>query len=266
MGERDDTEYLSGESKMNYPIKSTITGMEHDRIMKALYFAWLFAYITWGWSGRYVHLRGSHLTAWKVRRWPKGVGRQTHFKINTPKLFFHITNLQDRTRQGTMSPPTLEDLTESMSSLNTLTASARIDLLQTAGRDGVQTSRSLEVKPSNTRGGLGIFTTKKISAGEEVFRIDHPQLYVPSQLQGKICDYCLYSDESAVDKNSGHIWMSFKKHLALCNGCKKMWYCSKVNLFQLSFWNVSDTKSFRTANVKHGSNIISLNARAYRKK
>lgn len=122
----------------------------------------------------------------------------------------------------------MDELTIVMKSLNSLISSTRIGLLDRYGRDGVTASQHLEIKPSTAAGGLGLFTTKEILAGEEIFRIDEPQFYVSIQTKGAgSCDYCLYAPSSDMDK-SGRIWNSEGEGLKLCHGCRKVAYCSKV--------------------------------------
>lgn len=127
-----------------------------------------------------------------------------------------------------------------MEALNELTSPTRISILDEDARGNIITTRSLVIKPSNA-GGLGIFTSKKILAGEEIFRIDSPQFYVAVQEEEKdegkegekmvTCDWCLHSNLSAVDKD-GHIWTKPCVHpeMKLCGGCHQVAYCSKVCL------------------------------------
>lgn len=73
-----------------------------------------------------------------------------------------------------------------------------------------------------------MFAKKKIAAGEEVMRVNKPDFYVASQ---GVCDNCLQAEYSGVNKSGrfnryGDAGVKNK----LCEGCKKVGYCSKVSL------------------------------------
>lgn len=165
----------------------------------------------------------------------KGMSKTLGNLTSLPLPLLHQQPSTTLTYSSTMDND-MEDLMKGMDSLNSLTSSTRIVLLDTYGRAGVTTTRSLVIKPSNA-GGLGIFTTEKIFAGEEIFRIDNPQFYFSFQEEEEeesknvTCDFCLHSILSAVDKD-GHIWTEACLHpeMKRCRGCYQVAYCSKVCL------------------------------------
>lgn len=104
--------------------------------------------------------------------------------------------------------------------------------LQKTVQPGVQGSEHLEIRNSQEGSGRGMFTTRNISAGEEILRIPTPQFYFP---ENDVCDNCLHTNFSKVSKQGFFEGPSEKNKL--CVGCKNVAYCSKVSLFFTSLWS-----------------------------
>lgn len=88
----------------------------------------------------------------------------------------------------------------------------------------------LRILPSNIPGaGTGLFVTKDVGYGEEIFRSDPLVNCVNNEMQSLVCDYCYAYQESKV-LSSGRFRTTndSKLEIMACNGCRVCYYCSKV--------------------------------------
>lgn len=88
----------------------------------------------------------------------------------------------------------------------------------------------LQILPSKIPGaGVGLFVTKDIEDGEEIFRSDPLVNCVMDRMQSLVCDYCYDPRESAIHP-SGRFRTAedTKPDMKACGGCKVCYYCSKV--------------------------------------
>lgn len=88
----------------------------------------------------------------------------------------------------------------------------------------------LQILPSKIKGaGAGLFTTKDVDYGEEIFRSGPVINCVEDGKQNIVCDNCYAYRESKVHL-SGRFRAAEdpKLEMKACNGCKVCYYCSKV--------------------------------------
>jgi hypothetical protein len=118
------------------------------------------------------------------------------------------------TDSATSRAPFHEDQTLCIKLLNTITAATPLQIL-----------------PSKIAGaGAGLFTTKDVDYGEEIFRSDPVINCVMDGMQNLVCDNCYAYQESKVNL-SGRFRVAEdpKLEMKACGGCKVCYYCSKVN-------------------------------------
>ncbi|KAF3032562.1 hypothetical protein E8E12_002292 [Didymella heteroderae] len=88
----------------------------------------------------------------------------------------------------------------------------------------------LQILPSKITGaGSGLFVTKDVDYGEEIFRSDPVINCVADGMQNVVCDYC-YGNQRSKIHSSGRFRVAEdpKLEIKACNGCKVCYYCSKV--------------------------------------
>lgn len=88
----------------------------------------------------------------------------------------------------------------------------------------------LQILPSKITGaGSGLFVTKDVDYGEEIFR-SHPVINcVADGMQNVVCDYCYGSRRSKIHPSGRfRVTEDPKQEIKACNGCKVCYYCSKV--------------------------------------
>ena len=85
-------------------------------------------------------------------------------------------------------------------------------------------------KPASNNAGNGLFTSKGLSAGEEILRIDRPLVSVLDSPHLKdACSNCyVWVPENGVGQFGEEGGITTK--LKACQGCKVDRYCSKVGL------------------------------------
>jgi hypothetical protein len=88
----------------------------------------------------------------------------------------------------------------------------------------------LQILASKIAGaGAGLFTTKDVDYGEEIFRSGPVINCVMDGMQSLVCDNCYAYQESKVNL-SGRFRVAEdpKLEMKACSGCKVCYYCSKV--------------------------------------
>jgi hypothetical protein len=97
--------------------------------------------------------------------------------------------------------------------------------------ESVTAAVPLQILPSKIPGaGAGLFVTRDVDVGEEIFRSCPVVNCVDNKMQKLVCDYCYAYSESSIHP-SGRFLTSNDPKLAqmmACNGCKVCYYCSKV--------------------------------------
>lgn len=97
--------------------------------------------------------------------------------------------------------------------------------------ENVTAAAPLQILPSKISG-TGLFTTKDIAAGEEIF-VSNPLVNcVEAGEHGSVCDYCFANSNGRVHSDG-----RFRKEedemldVKLCFACRACGYCSKVSSF-----------------------------------
>ncbi|KAF2799508.1 SET domain-containing protein [Melanomma pulvis-pyrius CBS 109.77] len=88
----------------------------------------------------------------------------------------------------------------------------------------------LQILPSKIPGaGVGLFITKNIEDGEEIFRSEPLVNCVMNGMQSLVCDYCYCSREGVIHP-SGRFRTTedTMPDMKACGGCKFCYYCSKA--------------------------------------
>jgi hypothetical protein len=96
--------------------------------------------------------------------------------------------------------------------------------------DSVTAAAPLQILPSKIAGaGAGLFTTKNIDCGEEIFRSRPVVNCVMDGMEKLVCDNC-YAFRNSRLHPSGRFRgdKDPKLELKACGGCKVSYYCSKV--------------------------------------
>lgn len=96
--------------------------------------------------------------------------------------------------------------------------------------DSVTAAAPLQILPSKIAGaGAGLYTTKDVDRGQEIFRSRPVINCVMAEMQALVCDNCYAYKESKVAANGRFCAEeSPKLDLKACSGCKACYYCSKV--------------------------------------
>lgn len=98
-------------------------------------------------------------------------------------------------------------------------------LLQT-----VEASVPLQILQSNITGaGSGLFVTKDVNIGNEIFRSSLVMNCVDDGIHKLVCDWCyIYAASKITSNNQFRGFEDLKVDIDACNGCKVCYYCSKV--------------------------------------
>ena len=88
----------------------------------------------------------------------------------------------------------------------------------------------LKILPSKIPGaGVGLFVTKDVDYGEEIFRSDPVVNCVMDGMQSHVCDHCYAFEGSKILPGGGfRTTDNTKLEMKACSGCKVCYYCSKV--------------------------------------
>ena len=94
----------------------------------------------------------------------------------------------------------------------------------------ITTAIPLQILPSKIPGaGAGLFVTRDLDDGEEIFRSDPLVNCVENGMQSRVCDSC-YDYKGSNIHPSGRFWKAedIELDMKACGGCKVCYYCSKV--------------------------------------
>jgi hypothetical protein len=90
----------------------------------------------------------------------------------------------------------------------------------------------LQILPSKIAGaGTGLFVTRDVDIGEEIFRSRPVVNCVDTKIQKLVCDYCYNYSESSMHPSEGRFLTPEDPHLKsmmACSGCRVCYYCTKV--------------------------------------
>lgn len=124
--------------------------------------------------------------------------------------------MNDRSLQADVQTPRVamhDDQTLCTQLLRTITAAVPLQILQ-----------------SKIPGaGTGVFVTKDVDCGEEIFRSDPVVNCVENEMRRLVCDYCyLYKNSKIHPSGRFREAEDPKVEMKACSGCKVCYYCSKV--------------------------------------
>jgi len=96
----------------------------------------------------------------------------------------------------------------------------------------VKTSVSLQILQAAIPGaGTGLFSSSKIAAGEEIFRVENPIVNCgETSMLESTCDFCFFNATSSIHPSGRFATAADTPTLvSKCAGCKVVSYCSKVS-------------------------------------
>ncbi|KAH6614323.1 hypothetical protein C7974DRAFT_74191 [Boeremia exigua] len=108
--------------------------------------------------------------------------------------------------------------------------SRRNQLLFTKLLDSISAATPLQILPSKIKGaGTGLFTTKDVENGEEIFRSCPVVNCVMDGMQKLVCDNCYaYQDSKVIPSGRFRKAGEPKLEMKACKGCSVCYYCSKT--------------------------------------
>jgi len=95
----------------------------------------------------------------------------------------------------------------------------------------IATTPPLRILPSKIPGASsGLFTTKDVEEGEEIFRLEPLVNYVMSGMERLVCDYCCKNHDSRIDPSGRFRTLTdHNLNMKACSGCRACYYCSRVS-------------------------------------
>ncbi|MCJ1250976.1 hypothetical protein MMC30_008206 [Trapelia coarctata] len=95
----------------------------------------------------------------------------------------------------------------------------------------IATTPPLQILPSKITGaGSGLFTTKDVEEGEEIFQSEPLVNCVMSSMERLVCDYCYKNHNSGIDPSGRFRTLTdHNPNMKACSGCRACYYCSRTS-------------------------------------